>query len=200
MGEPESENGRVSRRDFLRGFLRRADETKPPEPSPEPDVAPPATAHSLENPLIQSYLLILKRFADLVPWGVPATDLPAPIEDLKAALIACVTSETPRGVRDQLRDAYFSLPWFTTPEDVERLRAGKRVLESQDWSPEGKAAYIAAHARRQEILQQAARFRREFDAAVPPWVPPAPPEADPAAAAPSERADPPTSSEEPRPR
>jgi hypothetical protein len=169
----------VSRRQFLRGFLRgepAAEAAAPAATVPSPP--PVARPRPIDSPIVAAYLIVLRVRAVVLPWGVAATELPASVDDLKAAIIACVRPGTPPVTRDDLRHAYASVSWFTTPEDVERLRAGKRVLDAQDWSPEGRAAYVSAHARRQEILQEVARLGREFDAVVPEYVRPAPPPAE----------------------
>jgi hypothetical protein len=151
----------------------------------------------VESALVDAYLHVLARHRTVIGWGVPAPELPASSEEIRAAIIGCVQPDSPRATRQNLRDAYSSLAWFTTAEDVERLRAAKRVLDSSDWSPAGKATYVAAHARRQEILQEATRLGREFDAAVPPWLPPAQRERDQGAAPAGEEDAPSPAAEEP---
>jgi len=150
----------LTRRDLFRGLLGRS------EDGAAKDAISPADAPEASERLVARYQEILRLHGNLLPWGLADSDMPAPAEAIREAILATVSAGMAPASRDRLRHAYSSLPWFRPAEDLDALRAGKAALERQDQSEAGRDALVRASGIRARILAEVARLSREFDLVV----------------------------------
>lgn len=146
----------LSRRALLTGFFRGSAD---PVATRERSVA----HEPVEESLVEAHRRVLRSHAQVLPWGVPAFELVAPLDVLREALLEAALAVESPSVRAELAHAYSSLPWFCSPEDLAILRAGKAAIESKNYGEAQRETIVRAYEVRGRILEAVARSSREFE-------------------------------------
>jgi hypothetical protein len=145
----------ITRRALFARLVGRRDD--PGEPLSTPAETVP------RRPVVEAYLDVLDRHRDELAFGVPESELPDAREAIKQALVDALPPSASPAVHEALRDAYTSLVWFTSGDELERLHAGRHAFESSDESEEGKRALVAAFGVRSAKLRERTALGKEFD-------------------------------------